>query len=256
MFGGLSIALSGLGIDCDLSKDRADDRKEFQMVDRMRWLVLGISIVLLVMGGSATNLGFTADAPPITPNELLVMEEPLDSDGGLLTLDASIPDIREHIAAAAGMKASGSLGFEMTISSAEVRPDTPDADYIFMFNTGAYWLKTRCHMVPVLVPDGATVTGFSVYIQDQSSFNLSINLYRNSLTSASEYEEMATVLTSGSSTDVQVVTDTTIDYAGIDNATYHYYATTCTPNNGDIFVIYGLKIYYTDDSCTMCGVFQ
>ena len=226
------------------------------MVNRMRWLVLDISIVLLVMGGVATNVGFTADAPAITPNELLVMEQPLKSDGGLLTLDASIPDIREHIAAAAGMKASGPLGFEMTISPAGIRPDTPDADYIFMFNAGAYWLKSRCHMVPVLLPDGATVTGFSVYIQDNSSFDLSINLYRNSLTSASEFEEMATVVTNGSSTDVQVVTDTTVSYAGIDNATYHYYATTCTPNDGDIFVIYGLRIYYTDDSCTMCGVFQ
>jgi len=102
------------------------------------------------------------------------------------------------------------------------------------FNSG-YWISTYNSIqftvtCPVYLPQGATITEFQVYVYDNDAtynVNSQLSLQRRNINSI-YFNELAGALwfnTSGSSSNIQVFSDTTIQYPTIENANYQYFIT-------------------------------
>jgi len=97
---------------------------------------------------------------------------------------------------------------------------------------------------PVNLPDGATVTRFTVYFNDTSSLDMPVWLLRNLFDSG--YSTMATVTSSGTS-GYYNLSDATIAFPTIDNSSYGYAIYISTSNWSSTLMIMGAVITYTLD---------
>lgn len=105
-----------------------------------------------------------------------------------------------------------------------------------------------CIMAPVYLPNGATVTKlYAYYIDNDAGLESNIVLRRslNLLDGSGSATSLASVITSGSSTDWQELVETSIENAVVDNLRYDYSLTTCLESVDISF--YGARIYYTVD---------
>jgi hypothetical protein len=75
-------------------------------------------------------------------------------------------------------------------------------------------------VVPINLPDGATITSFSYTCYDNHANDSYAHLY-NGLSSVAG--QMAVVNTSGASTSLQTVTETAITNPVVDNSIYNYW---------------------------------
>ena len=98
----------------------------------------------------------------------------------------------------------------------------------------------------VCLPDGAVVTGFDVYVIDNSAVaNLSISLSRRG-NAASGYTNMAEVDSAGASASVVTLTDSTVLNQTIDNFTYNYKVWVYSTDwQGIDMVLKGVRIRYS-----------
>ncbi len=85
------------------------------------------------------------------------------------------------------------------------------------------------YSAPVYLPDGATVTNFEAYVVDEdATYNISLcQLWRSTSTVGTQYGTSSTMAqtsaTSGSNTNIQILSDNTITSPLIDNANYYYF---------------------------------
>lgn len=85
------------------------------------------------------------------------------------------------------------------------------------------------YSAPVYLPDGATVTNFEAYVVDEdATYNISLcQLWRSTSTVGTQYGTSSTMAqtsaTSGSNTNIQLLSDNSITSPLIDNANYYYY---------------------------------
>ncbi len=109
-------------------------------------------------------------------------------------------------------------------------------------------LASSVFVAPVSLPDGATVTSFTVYyIDDHSVWDLDAKLQRRHLTDAL-VTNMASITSSSYSGNIRTKTDDTIDDARIDNSLYVYsiQADLISTNTATIFLT-AVRIEYTMD---------
>ena len=100
-------------------------------------------------------------------------------------------------------------------------------------------------MVPVYLPHGATVNNFFIFAYDNTTPDLTFNLWRKATQTTASPTIMATVTTSGASTSIQVLGDTTVTDP-IVLSEYAYYATHCWTDSSGQQGIQGLWIFYTE----------
>ena len=105
-------------------------------------------------------------------------------------------------------------------------------------------------MAPVDLPQGATMTALNMYYYDgdpDDDFYVDMDLYAREMTDISPPAIASTSLTTaGASSDIQVVTDTTITASGVDNRGYQYHLwCSLGPMTGLGMRFYGASIEYT-----------
>lgn len=114
----------------------------------------------------------------------------------------------------------------LSIAPEAFHPAYTAQDGIFGGGTGYAYLNDSVGAgaitTGVCLPDGATVTGFDVFVVDESATaNLSISLTRRGNTS-NAYSTMAEVDSAGSSTSVVTLTDNTVAMSVIDTEAFNY----------------------------------
>lgn len=208
------------------------------------------AILYLVLGLAVTGIGFAGLA---TAQDRIKNNHDANQDDKAIpdTLTAKQPSKVE--AGPQAMPAGGSFFNGTCYSSPLVIPAaafSSDGDaegtYYFWFS-GGYVSGTGtygCIKAPAYLPNGATVTEVyaSVYDNDGTD-NLWIDLMRvNRLDGVTD--TMASPATSGSSTDIQQISDTSIVEPLIDYPNYAYYVTTCLPSD---MRLYSVRIYFTKE---------
>jgi hypothetical protein len=108
-----------------------------------------------------------------------------------------------------------------------------------------------CMAAPVYLPNGKTVTKFSIFFMDDDptfDMDLFINLWRkNQASPGSSSQQLATINSPGPIDDtlIRQASDDTINNAVISN-TYGYYITFCFHGDtGSQHLVYGFKVDYT-----------
>jgi hypothetical protein len=97
-------------------------------------------------------------------------------------------------------------------------------------------------VAPVNLPDGATITGLSVYVFDNdTTYDVSASLYQTNATST-----VLNVGTTNSSSGAPgYVTLTATANSVVDNSHYSYYIRFVTVENNTALRIHGAKVTYT-----------
>ena len=138
----------------------------------------------------------------------------------------------------------------LIIPAADANSDSLGSPYFFSFASGLYQYSTgvSCHMAPAYLPHSAgvtvTINNFFVFAQDNyGSGDTTYNFWRKDTLSTSAAQIIGTVTTSGASTAIQVIGDTTIDDP-ITSSGYTYYVTWCFYGSGEGTL--GFWIYYTE----------
>ena len=109
-----------------------------------------------------------------------------------------------------------------------------EGSYYFLFSEGYIYGNSQnygCVKAPVYPPHGATVTSVWATVRDNNaSDNIELRLRRvNILTGV--MDTMATLTTSGASTNIQQISDTSVSEGVIDNTLYFYYLVDCLWEN-------------------------
>ena len=111
----------------------------------------------------------------------------------------------------------------------------------------AYWLASGDvnPMAGVDLPDGATVTGLTLYTYDNSALNMKVKLQRTSLTGTGA-QDLAEVYSDGSSGSPDYSnTQTSITNATIDNDNYYYFMFATLTNTSANLTFRAVRITYT-----------
>lgn len=138
----------------------------------------------------------------------------------------------------------------LVIPAAAFSSDGWDPDSFFMFFAGGYICGTSAHYgcvkAPAYLPNGATVTNVyaSVYDND-GTYDVAIYLRRVS-NSTGVTAIIASLSSTGTSTAMRNIVDSSIDHPVIDYPTYSYYVTTCL-GSSDIR-LYSVRIYFDGPS--------
>ncbi len=163
------------------------------------------------------------------------------------------------LGAEASPDAAGGGQGTLSISAADFRPSVPTNSYenhgrflIHYEGTAAYGY----YYAPLLLPQGATITRFSLSFRDNSSSDLTANLYRDD--SDGMISSMVLLDSSGnySSPWYGSKVATTLQYAVIDNANYGYYVSLQMPKStpgatGPFVWFTGLSIEFRYPSTTV-----
>lgn len=141
--------------------------------------------------------------------------------------------------------------FVQNISFAAFRPAGSDVNFTTSGDgTVSCFSGSSPLFAPVNLPDGATITQVSAYFVDNSaSKDVSIEFKRNGVTSLTyngATDFISEINSSGSSSAVQVIDDTTITSGLVDNSNYFYIVRIYLPSGWDStnIRIKGLTITY------------
>jgi hypothetical protein len=153
--------------------------------------------------------------------------------------------------------AGGSLGI-LSISAADFRPSVASNSYE---NHGRYLIHLDgdsaygYYFAPLLLPHGATITRFTLVFRDNSTSNLTANLYRDN--SFGMNDAMAQLDSSGSYSSPWYGSKitTNIQYAVIDNSSYAYFVSLQIPestpgSSGPLVWFTGISIEFQYPSTT------
>ena len=140
----------------------------------------------------------------------------------------------------------------VSINPYEFRGDTSSSNdsLFYSFSDLMLWLTGgACLQAPVNLPHGATVTAVWATMFDNDANDWTFYLARadtGPFAPSSPSELMATVTTTGASTDLQNPGDDTIDFPLIDNYNYNYSIFSCaSPAVGWNFAMSDIRIYYS-----------
>jgi hypothetical protein len=211
------------------------------------WFKRGFLATALILLAGAALLQFTARAAAersyANPNwEKVVYVEPdVILEGPDIDLEAYVRSKRSVSAAA--------YVSPLVIPAADFNRDSNESNYFFSFAGGYFGSGPSggCYMAPVYLPVGATITDFffSAYDNDGSSDIFAFHLRRIAKTSTETSVVLATLSTTGQSTNVQVLGSTTISAPVVSND-FTYYLTTCMfPSGDNLLRILAAWIFYT-----------
>lgn len=133
----------------------------------------------------------------------------------------------------------------LIIPVADFRSDGFKPNSTFFSFSGGYQQGNAeaygCMMAPVYLPDGATVEQLYISVVDNDSSNVTVTLYRVDVYTGLT-DIMGAVTSSGASSSLVSLGDTTIDYPTVDYPTYAYYVTTCISSAN--IKLYSVRIWY------------
>lgn len=108
----------------------------------------------------------------------------------------------------------------------------------------------NCAYAPIHLPQGATVTAFLMWVRDSNSTEESSALLKRfRIDGATGDQELASVVSSGSTANSRVFSDFTISNGTVDNLTYWYFVYICLPAYFDAdgpTELRGLYVSYTN----------
>jgi hypothetical protein len=134
----------------------------------------------------------------------------------------------------------------LIIPGAAFNADSQSSPYFFSFANGSLnSAGSGCFMVPVYLPHGATVNNFFIFAYDNAASDITFNMWRKRTTTTDAPTVMAAVTTSGASTSIQILGDTSVDDP-IVSSDYAYYVTHCFLEATATQRIQALWIYYTE----------
>lgn len=198
-----------------------------------------------VSGGAMTSTSGRIGINGAAGTEALTVNGRIDS---LLGLDTGGAVTAAEFLHAAPFPRTYSVGpYDVTIRDGGISVgDAGGSGYSgqpFLFNNSLF-VTTQC-VLPVHLPDGAVVTGLTLYAQDGIAVNLTAQLLRRSF-DQSVTGTMAQVVTSGEVTDtVRSFSDTTISGGTIDNDAFMYYVRLEFPASNGQLNFKGAVINYT-----------
>jgi hypothetical protein len=170
---------------------------------------------------------------------------------GALPYDVKLPadvDLEAWVHENLG-RAPEAYGPPLMIPAADFNGDSQTSDYFLSFGSGVYQLTDGCHMAPAYLPHGGgtstvTVNNFFVFALDNNAAaDVTFNLWRKATQDTSSPTIMGTVQTTGQSTSVQTLGDTSI-LNPVVTSDYVYYITWC--HTGTSEGVQGFWVFFTE----------
>jgi len=167
-------------------------------------------------------------------------------DAGLVRFLADEVDLEAYVAGT--LSDPKSYTPPLMIPPSDFSADSASSNYFFSFSGGYFGSGSDgggCYMAPVYLPHGVTVQNFFAFLYDNSAGNdVSLTLRRKFNLDTNSSEVMGFVSSSGQSTSVQVVGDTSIEFA-VTSQNYSYSVTGCMfDSTANALRIYGVWIFY------------
>ncbi len=212
-----------------------------------------LAVCLIFLLGPGALIGRNAAASDPTNEQMISNAEFMAKQQS----EGTAPDVVLPLGSDLDQITRETLGLEknayvtpLIIPAADANSDSLGSEYFFSFSSGTYGYSqsTSCHMAPAYLPHGSgsstvTVDNFFVFALDNGTSDTTYNLWRKDTSSTSAPQQMGTITTSGSSTAIQVLGDTSIDNP-ITSSQYAYYVTWCFNGAGQGTL--GFWIYYTE----------
>jgi len=176
-------------------------------------------------------------------------------------LDALIQETLDGVPAEKGSEVVAWIlqAYEGTTSYHAVSPasifQSGGAGQDLVFDTASGSLRNddfgaNCAYAPIHLPQGATVTAFLMWVRDgNSTEESSAVLKRFRIDGVTGVQELASVVSSGSTANARVFSDFTISNGTVDNLTYWYFVYVCLPAYSDAdgpTELRGLYVSYTN----------
>ena len=163
--------------------------------------------------------------------------------------DLVISDPKADVPAEIEAFINAAVGESLVIPAADFVPDSNSRTWFFGFNSSYIYPNSAsgyCGIAPLYLPQGATLTSMAAYVYDNdASFNVLVYLYPKELGTTTTATQSAQVMSTGQSTALQVLVDTTISPAVIDNENYTYHLAVCMPGADNNSRFYAVQVYYT-----------
>jgi hypothetical protein len=153
-------------------------------------------------------------------------------------------DVVAQIERLTGVTAAHSL----IIPAADFTVDGNSRTWFFGFNSSYLYPTSAsgyCGITPLYLPQGATITSFGAYIFDNdASYDVSVSLLAKEIGTTTTAPSIAGVVSSGQNVVIQLLTDTTIQQATIDNTSYTYHIGVCMWGANNTSRFYAAQIFY------------
>lgn len=133
----------------------------------------------------------------------------------------------------------------LVIPAASFRSDGNNPEYSYFYFGGGHWHGSdtypTCMMAPVYLPDDVNIYQVWATIYDNGVNDFYITLLRqNNYTGA--ISQVASMSSTGQSTSLASLYDTSINYGEVGYPTSSYYLTTCL--NGSEHRLYNVRVWY------------
>lgn len=133
----------------------------------------------------------------------------------------------------------------LVIPAADFRHDgNAPENYFFPFGSGRIYARntTSCLMAPAYLPNGADVYQLWASVVDEEATDITVYLRRVDNFNGT-VDTMGVASSSGTSPNIDSISDLSIDFSVVDYPTYSYYVTSCLPLDSDI---YSVRLWYTN----------
>jgi hypothetical protein len=211
----------------------------------------GVAIVWAEVDSDPAKVG--PDWVPLTPTPPAQgegsIERPLASFDDMLVQFGKGPEDVSVQSDNSGVQVVPGASF---IHTGQLNNTTQAEDWFFSF-AGGYLLNKSstdpvCLAAPVYLPPGSVIKSFTAYVYDGSTSD-NLIIYFDRTGSWGGWDELAAVVSTGSSSSIQTLTDPSIfsdEGANVVAPAYNYHVDFCFPiGSGDDIRVYGAQVNYS-----------
>ena len=207
-----------------------------------KW-TLATCALLILPGMAAAQIAIGGQHGLTSPNEAFLAE----LQAGEKSADVELSPDTDLLAFTRDSLGVGPEAYvaPLIIPASDANGDSQSSDYFYSF-VGWYQAGDGCHMVPAYLPNGpgsVEIVNFFIFAYDNDTNDVSFSLLRKDNFTTSSATIMGTVSTSGASTSIQVVGDTTITDPIVSN-NYNYFVAWCWPGIDGDYRILSFWIFY------------
>lgn len=208
---------------------------------------LATAVFVIVIGSVAA-----AEGPRVTDDPqgrvFIPLEESLDPVGNVAVEGGSYdPESSLEATAREKVLQTESASSPLVIPAAAFTADGSNPDSMFFPFGGGYFSGDSenygCMVAPAYLPQGAEITDMYVSVyDDDSAFDISVNLRKVDNFNGGAAVSMASASTSGQFAGIQTISDYTIVEPVVLYPDYSYYVTTCVLSGS--IRLYSVRLYY------------
>ncbi len=224
------------------------------------FMALLILVLSLLPGVAIVWAEADSDSAKVGPDTMLLTPTPpAQGDGPMVRTPASFDDMLvqfgegpEDISVQSDNSGVQVVPAASFIHTGELDNATQAEDWFFSFD-GGYLLNKSvtdpvCLAAPVYLPPGSVIESFTAYVYDESTSD-DLVIYFDRTGSWGGWDELAAVVSTGSSTSIQTLTDPSIfsdEGANIVAPAYNYHVDFCFPiGSGWDIGVYGARVSYS-----------